>query len=451
MKSLRLRLILLLSLGLGAVWGIAVWLGHIEARDEVDKLFDAQLAQSAQAILTITRHEIHERLEHGSDEAQEPGQTVFHQYEQPLVFQLWNQDGRLLQRSPDAPESMMASPAAGYQVVSFHNQSWRVLVRFDHAAQLMVQVAEPLDGRERLARHIVLQILLPILLAMPLLALLIWWFVGTGLKPLQRISRELQSRQAYRLDQLELKNVPEEAIPLATALNDLFMRLGQAFDNERRFTADAAHELRTPLAALKVQAQVALRSTDDQERQTALEKVVQGVDRTTRLVAQLLTLARVDPESAASQYVRLTVKPVAEQVLNELMPLAESRNIRLQLQGTGFAINGDPDQLAVLLRNLLDNALRYTPEGGEVQLLLHADDGRIEIADSGPGIAPELRERVMERFYRIPGNTQTGSGLGLAIAKRIAELHGAVITLATSSSGGLSVLVEFPHHSILAG
>lgn len=445
MKSLRIRLILLLSIGLGAAWLLAAWLGHIEARHEVDEMLDAQLAQSAQAVLGITRHEMHERREQGDDDGRDATLPTFHEYEQVQVFQLWNAEGKLLQRSPGAPELMMARAVPGYQNTRFQNQSWRVLTRFDAHGELMVQVAEPVMERERLARHIALKILLPTLLAMPVLALLIWWFVGTGLRPLRDISQQLQSRQATRLDALEMQGIPDEVAPLATALNDLLMRLAQAFDSERRFTADAAHELRTPLAALKIQAQVALRSIEDAERNAALDKVVQGVDRTTHLIAQLLTLARVDPESAASQHVRLSLYALAEKSLEEFAPLAQTRNIRLRLQGADVAISGDADQLAVLLRNLLDNAIRYTPVGGEVSVNIYADNATLEVADSGTGIAPEQHERVLERFYRIPGNVQPGSGLGLSIVKRIAELHGATLVLATSASGGLSVQVKFPH------
>ncbi len=446
MKSLRLRLIVLLLLGLGAVWAVAAWQGHREARHEVDELLDAQLAQSAQAVLEITRHEIHERLEHGDDESEISGLPALHQYEQKLAFQLWSRDGKLLQRSPDAPRDMMGAPAPGYRTINLQGQSWRVLTRLDKRGEYLVQVAEPLAKREWLARHIAMNILAPTLLAMPVLALLIWWFVGAGLRPLRDIGRQVQSRAANRLDALEMRDVPDEVAPLALALNDLFARLQYAFDSERRFTADAAHELRTPLAALKVQAQVAMRAGDDAERRAALEKVLQGVDRATHLIAQLLTLARVDPEGAASRHELLALHKLAATVLEELRPLAQSRQIRLSLQGVDADVDGDAGQLAVLLRNLVDNALRYTPEGGTVQVAIGDADGVVlEVADSGPGIPPEQRGRVLERFYRAPGNMQPGSGLGLSIVNRIAQLHGAALDLDSSASGGLLVRVKFSH------
>lgn len=443
MKLLRLRLILLLTIGLGGAWAVAAWLGHMEARHEVDELFDAQLAQSAQAVLKTSSHEIHERLEHGDDESGSGEWPTTHQYEQKLVFQLWSVDGKLLQRSPGAPATKMTTLVPGYQTVTLDKQRWRVLTRLDRHGQFVVQVAEPYSKREWLARHIAMKILLPMLIALPVLALLIWWFVTTGLRPLRAISHEVQSRAANRLDLLEMQNVPDEVAPLVQALNGLFARLQHAFDSERRFTADAAHELRTPLAALKVQAQVAMRAMDDETRQNALEKVQQGVDRATHLTAQLLTLARVDPENAASQQHRLSLYTLAATLVEEFRLQAEASNIRLQLEGTDMEISGDADQLTVLLRNLLDNALRYTPQGGEVRVSVH--ERMLEVADTGPGIPPEQRERVLERFYRIPGNTQPGSGLGLSIVNRIAQLHGASVQLETSASGGLRVRVKFPH------
>ena len=441
MKSLRLRLVLFLLLGLGAVWGVSLWVGHQEARHEVDELFDAQLAQSAQAILESSRHTIHERHEHGDDETDMP---VLHQYEQKLIFQVWSIDGKLLQRSSGAPDRMLGKLSSGYQTVVGEKVSWRVLTRFDKHGEYLVQVAEPLATRELLARHISLKILLPTLLVLPLMVLLIWWFVGKGLRPLRDISQQVKSRAANRLDALKINEVPDEVTPLAKALNDLFARLQSAFESERRFTTDAAHELRTPLAGLKIQAQVAIRAVDDEERKAALEKVLQGVDRATHLIAQLLTLARVDPESAASQHVKLSLHQLAASVVEECRSFAQSRGINVFLADSDAEIRGDADQLAVLMRNLLDNALRYTPANGKVEIAIRDDDA-LEIADSGPGIAPEERVRVLERFYRVQGNEQPGSGLGLSIVKRIAQLHGATLALESSASSGLLVRVKFPH------
>lgn len=442
MNSLRLRLVLLLSIGLGIAWLMAAWFTHIESRHEIDRLFDAQLAQSAQVLLGTTRHELHERIEHGDDEI-----PVSHEYEQKLNFQIWSGSDLLL-RSTTAPTKAMAGNKEGYSETVLNGHPWRVLTRWDARHEFMIQVAEPLIGRESLARHITLKMLVPTFITLPILALLIWFGVGAGLRPLKQLKQEVQQRAANRLEPLAMDGVPEEVAPLAQALNNLFSRLKQAIESERRFTADAAHELRTPLAALKIQAQVASRSTDETERHAALENVLKGVDRATRLVAQLLTLARVDPETAISSYKPVDLQGLTASVMNELESLAYVKQIKLTLaEGSPCIVLGNEDQLGLLLRNLLDNAIRYTPAHGHVSLTtLHNADGIVlEVQDTGPGISKTEREQVLQRFYRTPGSKEEGSGLGLSIVQRIAELHGAKLVLGDSDSGhGLLVKVIWP-------
>ncbi len=442
MTSLRLRLVLLLTLGLGLAWGIAAWVSHIEARRQIDELFDAQLAQSAQVLLSTARHELHEREEHDDDRTT----PVLHEYEQKLAFQVWNETG-LLMRSTTAPAQAMANKAPGYAETMIDGQPWRVLTRWDKHHRYTIQVGEPLAAREQLARRIAFKMLLPSLAALPLLALLIWFAVGAGLKPLQALKRGVKQRTADRLDPLATENVPDEVAPLAQALNDLFVRLQQAFDSERRFTADAAHELRTPLAALKVQTQVAQRTTDDAERCAALDNVLHGVDRAAHLVEQLLTLARVDPDAAAAGYESVELRALAARALADLAPQAATAQVALALaDGPELAVNGNSAQLAVLLRNLLDNAVRYTPAGGSATVAIRKEGGNtiLEVSDTGPGIPADERERVLQRFYRIPGSQAEGSGLGLSIAQRIAELHHAQLELADGARGeGLVAKVLF--------
>lgn len=443
MNSLRLRLVLLLSVMLGVAWMVAAWFSHVEARHEVDKLFDAQLAQSAQVLLGTARHELHERSErHERGDGEIP---VAHDYEQKLAFQIWDESGLLL-RSETAPTSALADAAPGYRDVTINGQPWRVLTRWDRHHRVMIQVAEPQAGREKLARHIALKMLLPTLLALPVLALLIWFAVGAGLAPLQRLKSEVRQRTAERLEPVAMTDVPDEVIPLVQALNELFARLEYAFEGERRFTADAAHELRTPLAALKTQVQVALRASDNSERQTALDNVLRGVDRATHLLEQLLTLARVDPDVASTVHESVNLRNLVANALAELATLAHSKQVELSLEEGPIArVDGDSAQLALLLRNLLDNAVRYTPTGGSVSVAIHAGDRvTLEILDTGPGIPEEERMRVLERFYRVPGSDAEGSGLGLSIACRIAELHHARLELGDNPNGqGLRVIVSF--------
>ncbi|MDZ4141498.1 MAG: ATP-binding protein [Methylotenera sp.] len=443
MNSLRLRLILLLSIGLGIAWLVAAWFTHMESRHEIDELFDAQLAQSAQVLLGTTRHELHERVEHGEDEV-----TIIHEYEQKLAFQIWD-EATLLLRSTAAPHAALGGKKEGYGESTINGEAWRVLTKWDPRHEFMIQVAEPLAGRERLARHITLKMLLPTLIALPVLALLIWFGVAAGLRPLQQLKQEVKQRTANRLDPLAMVGVPEEVAPLAQALNELFARLQQAFEGERRFTADAAHELRTPLAALKIQAQVALRSTDKAEQNLALENVLHGVDRATRLVEQLLALARVDPETAAINYRQVDLHGLAATVMADLEPLAHAKQIEMTLEEDAACyVPGDNAQLGLLLRNLLDNAIRYTPAGGQVLVSARDANGIVlTVQDTGPGIPQAEREQVLQRFYRIAGSGEDGSGLGLSIVRRIAELHGARLELNgndNDTGAGLRVSVLWP-------
>ena len=441
MRSLRLRLLLLLSLALGLAWLAAAWFTHLESREEINRLFDAQLAQSAQVLLGTTRHDIHERVEHGEDDV-----TISHEYEQKLLFQIWDKN-RLLLKSASAPVFAIGSEQEGYSQTIISGQPWRVLTRWDARQEFMIQVAEPMAGRESLAQHISYKLLLPTFIVLPILLLLLWLGIGAGLRPLQELKQEIKQRSPNHLHAVAMAGVPEEVSPLVGALNDLFVRLEQAFNSERRFTADAAHELRTPLAALKIQAQVALRAGNETERQVALENVLRGVDRATRLLEQLLTLARVDPETAAASYAPVDLHDLAASAIKDVAQMAHAKHIELLLEASPTClVSGDAAQLALLLRNLLDNAIRYTPEAGRVSVAIQQGLGvELQIRDSGPGIPAAERERVLQRFYRIPGSGMEGSGLGLSIVQRIVELHGARLALADNAPGpGLLVKVIWP-------
>ena len=444
-NSLRLRLVLLLFLAGGITLGAAVFFTHNAARQELDALFDAQLAESAHVLLGTARREIAERIEHGSDEM-----PVAHEYEQTLVYQIWDAHG-LIVRSAAAPESTLGDGIPGYTQAKIGGKPWRVLTRWDTQHEFMIVIAEPLAGRERLARLIALKMLFPTLAIIPMLALLTWLAVGTGLRPLRQLRREVVQRSAERLEPLALKQVPSEVMPLVSALNDLFERLKQSIEAEKRFTADAAHELRTPLAALKTQAQVALRVADPDDRESALQHVLTGVDRATHLIEQLLTLARVDPEMASAHYQPVSLRQLAAEALGLIEPMAHQKHIELALEDSDEAIiNGDAGALAILLRNLLDNAVRYTPAGGQVSVtVLHQKNEGVvlEVCDSGPGIPEEERARTLERFYRVPGTGVQGSGLGLSIVQRIAVRHKAQLLLHPGQDGvGLCVKVVFPEY-----
>jgi len=304
---------------------------------------------------------------------------------------------------------------------------------------------------------------MPLLLALPVLAILIWIVIGRGIRPLTRVADEVANRAPQHLDPLDTHAVPQEIMPLVNSLNVLFARLQQAFEHERRFTADAAHELRTPLAALKTQAQVALNASIPEQQHNALLNVVTGVDRATHLVEQMLTLARLEPrtflESHKNNISAVEIQhadiqnlhKLAAHSLAEIAQTAFEKNIELSLdemaEGSTAQVMGNADMLGILLRNLIDNAIRYTPPNGEVKVHIHTDNQQVilQVSDTGVGIPQAERTRVLERFYRVLGNQESGSGLGLSIVMRIAELHGATVSLDDAENNrGLKVTVRFP-------
>ena len=438
-SSIRRRLLILVITAVAGLWLITAVLSYIRAHHEIDELFDAQLAQSARVLLAQTAHD--------TDEIEIDYATPFHKYEKKIAFQIWDKDKQLLLRSDSAPLTPLTTVTNGFSDTLIEGHPWRIFSSWDARHKLQIQVGERHDVRNELVQGIALQLLYPALFALPALAFLIWISIGRGLSPVKRIARDVAQRAPQHLAALDSTQVPEEIRPLTDALNALFVRLTQAFEHERQFTADAAHELRTPLAALKTQAQVAQRATDDTTRQHALEQLVLGVDRATHLVEQLLTLARLDPEHGLSKREPVDLQNLAVSVLGQLAPAAISRNIDLSLKPHApVTISGESGALGILLRNLVDNAIRYSPEGGKVTVDIVTRNGNamLHVTDAGPGIPDDERQRVFERFYRGLGTRATGSGLGLSIARRIAELHGAVISFETPESGtGLCVTVCF--------
>ncbi len=444
--SLRKRLLALLLVTIGVLWAAVAASGFMRAHHEADEMFDAQLAEVALALLALA---------HVGDTEVAPDLTgSVHKYQQRILFQVWRvvptpggERLSLLTRSANAPSEPL-SAAAGFSEHEWQGEVWRFYMQRDDDNDYVVQVAQSHTVRDELAQEIAWRLILPMLLALPLLGVAVWMAVGAALRPLAAVVREVRGRQPDYLEPLALGGpMPVEVAPLVDALNGLFARVRSTIDNERRFTADAAHELRTPLAALKVQAQVAQRAADE-PRRLALQQVLQGVERMTHLVEQLLTLARVDPGqpgAAARQslaFAACDLRRLAEEVCAELIPAALAKGLQLEIEpGPAWPLDGHGGLLQTLLRNLIDNAIRYTPPGGSIVLTLA--DGLLQVADNGPGIAAADRDLALRRFHRLVGSEQAGSGLGLSIVSRIAELHGATLTLEETPGGGLTVQVKF--------
>jgi two-component system OmpR family sensor kinase len=361
--------------------------------------------------------------------------------------QIWGPDGVQIFRSPRSPLPPQA--VLGFSDGVAGGVRYRVYSL--QTPEQTVQIAQDLDARQSRARALAVQAVLPIALLAPLLMLAVWWLIDRSLAPVERTRRQIASRAADDLSPLPEAGLPEEVLPLVQELNLLFGRARQAFETQRSFVADAAHELRSPLTALKLQAQALRRAQDEGTREAAVARLNEGIDRAIDLVGQLLALAREEGErQGGGEPEQIDLQDLVRQVVSEVLPQAQAKRIDIGLasgENEPLLVQGQPAALHTLLRNLLDNAIKYTPEGGQVDISLSLRD-RVPclfVEDSGPGLAEAERERVFDRFYRVSGTAAPGSGLGLAIVKTIAASHGAGVRLDRSPRlGGLRVEVRFP-------
>jgi signal transduction histidine kinase len=375
--------------------------------------------------------------------------------EYDFVVQVWTLDGRLVYVS-DPTADLPARITLGFSTETTADGRFRTFSVI--ARDYLIQVAQPMAERERRAARLAFRTLLPFGLLMPVLALLIGWIVNRSLSPLNELAVRLRHREPMATEPVAAEGVPGEVTPLVDALNDLLRRLATALEHERAFIADAAHELRTPLTALRLQLDALSSAAESPDRQRAMTRLDLGVSRATRLVEQLLAMARLEHRDAPAAE-RVELEPVAREVIEELLPLADRKRIDLGVEAApGLAVTGDRQALAVLLRNLVDNALRYTPEDGRVDVRIARVTGDpaysivLEVSDTGPGIPDEERERVFDRFYRVPGTGAPGSGIGLALVRMIAERHGATVALASGAEGrGLVVSIRFAAEPAAAG
>lgn len=369
-----------------------------------------------------------------------------------FVVQVWTTDGiRIFESSPSLILPQRA--VLGFSTVGTSRSEYRVFSIQTNSR--VIQVAQDLDVRKRMARGLAWRTVAPIALMMPLLMLVTWWVVTRSLSPVARVRAQVASRAADDLSPVSEAGLPDEVRPLVHELNLLLGRVRTAFEAQRNFVADAAHELRSPLAALSLQVQSLRRAGDDAGREIAATRLAAGIARASRLIEQLLMLARQEASAATGvKSCRVELLGIVRQEVAEMTPVARRRNIDLGVleDSPQVEVEGHSDALAILLRNLLDNAVKYTPPGGtvDVGIVVVADRADLQVEDSGPGIAPDLRERALARFDRsghaaAGAAGAVGSGLGLAIAKAIADRHGAELKLGRSDRlGGLRVEVIFP-------
>lgn len=437
--SIRARLLGSLLLAIAVLGTSASVATYQSAKSDINELFDYEMKQM---IYTLGMH-----LSSHPELAQEPLLQVDHDF----VTQVWAADGTLLLSAHpgEGPDRLLAP---GFSTADGRNGGWRTFTA--QAGDYRVQIAQPLAHRRQMAAGIALNAVLPVAAIVPVSGLIIWLGIGYALRPLRKITREVQSRDPGSLTPIVFPTLPSEVAPLVRSLNELMGRLDHALQLERQFIADASHELRTPATALGLQIDLLESARTASEYQEAMCDIRRGIERMQHLIEQILTLACLDPDNAPSLE-SIDLARFVEESHRDFVHLAVAKSIDFELTIRARpAITGEVSSLRALVRNLVDNALRYTSDGGEVSIVLDAADGKpaITITDSGPGIPELMREKVFARFYSGNGNSDGGgTGLGLAIAKRAAERLGVRMQLHDGPGGhGLLALIEFPVHAVRA-
>ncbi len=410
--------------------------GYRSSMSAADRLFDQQLTEMAR-MLALARQK---RIERGF-----PG-VVDGDFS---AFQIWTDDGVIIARSPNVPLTAIAPLETGYHDRNFGGYRWRIFVHYDSSVREWTIIGERSDTRYGLAEKVILESILPTVLALPIVALMIWGIVGLGLKPLRKLTGQLRSKEADDLTPITMDAFPDELKPLLESTNGLLTRLEASFLREKRFAADAAHELRTPISALKVHLYNLEAEWTGQA--AGLLPLKKGIDRMSHLVEQILALHRSTPDQFMAKFEDIELFELTRKVIASVYDQFDEKHQKIELNGEPAMLTGDRFALETLLQNLLANACKYSRQGGEINVTIDAVSSwiQLQIEDSGPGIPKDRYQRVFERFYRLNGDQHDsgtlGCGLGLAIVKDIAQLHGASIKLAPSRfKSGLSVTLWFP-------
>ena len=449
--SLRRRLLLAILGVFIAAWIITTAGAYIDSRSEVENLLDSELDQVARALLTLSQHELAEQLK--SSEVNRNSTLDIFGYDKPqsgavakLAFQVWIGD-KLALRSSNSPSQRLAHITSGFTVLDTADERWRVFSLTDERQNITAYVGQHFSARDDLVGATALRTIVPVFLAVPIIALLTWFCIGHALRPLNKVAERVAGRSSFDLSPIEDPNFPTETKPLIDSLNRLFGRLSHAFDTTRRFTADAAHELRTPLAGIAAQTDVALLATDPAVRSAALMNMKTAIKSMAHLVQQLLTLARCDSATSTTVFSQVDLSATVASTVQQLEFAATAHEIQMKFVGhEPLTVEGCAMSLALITRNIVDNAIRYTPPGGEVNVEVGERDNKVwlRVTDTGPGIDPAQRELLFQRFYRGAQQHVPGSGLGLSIVQRCVDIHGGDIDLQSPERGGLSVLVRLP-------
>ena len=430
--SIRSRLLITLLTLVTCASLLAGWFAYRQAVQESATLFDYQLRQMALSL----RNQVSL-----AQQIEVPRQ----QEDADFVVQIWDVFGRSIVYVSRPGLPAINRPNAGYANFDFNGEPWRVYGL--ETVDGVIQVAQPVRIQQAIARSSAIRVAIPVLLLVPILGIAIVLVVQGGLRPLQRVAAEVKRREVNTLTPVETASLPDEVAPLVHELNRLLARVDTALTAQRAFIADAAHELRSPLTAVRLQIQLLDRATDEAAAREARARLGEAVDRAAHMIEQLLTLARSEPRDTMGELKPVPLETAAAEAISDTHALAQSRRIELELRAEpNVWVRGDQPALRTLVRNLVDNAVRYTPESGKVEVRVGStpNGATLEVLDSGPGIPEADRARAFDRFYRRAAAPEGGSGLGFAIVKAIADRHGARVSLDKGSLGGLSVTVTFP-------
>jgi len=438
--SIRAFLVVVLISTITLVSFITALHGYRESMNQARLLFEDQLRQQANILNAIPINKNVEIID-------------FDYFNQKKVsnnaFQIFNQDKELILRSLNAPEIPITDYRPGFSETNFSGYRWHAFVMFNELRSIWIMVAERDDIRHQLADSIIMEAVFPIVVSIPLTGILVWLIVSFGLKPIHELAMQLRSKQASDLTPIIIDAVPEELTTLAASANELLLRLERSFSREKRFNSDVAHELRTPIAALKIHLQNLL--TDLKNPPESANKLEEGLQRINHLVEQIILLNRMTPDHYMAQFTNIDLFDATRNVIEDVLDEINVKNQNLEFNGKNCEIFGDAFAVETMIKNILRNAIKYTPEHGNIVIRIIEKEGQriIQIMDNGPGVPVDEYDRIFERFYRLGGDRHTstslGCGLGLSIVQYIAELHDANLTLEHSEfESGLLFTASFP-------
>lgn len=445
MHSIKKRLLVSLLTVIVLSTFVSTVITYFELKKEMDELFDYNMEQMAHAIAVHTTNGQENFINNNKD----AGTSL--RGEEEFLIQVWHGDRISFSSKPAI--QLPDQKTDGASTMMYEGEKWRYYgLNADNG--WFVQVSQSIPIRHTVIWEIYFEQLIPTLIQLPVLMGLVWIVVGFGFAPLSRISESIEKRSALFLEKLPEQNISTEVLTMVRAINGLLDRLSRTLDTQRQFTADAAHELRTPLTAVRLELDVLKRAETEEEKQHSLEKLYKAVDRSARLVHQLLEMARLEPEQTSEQTSDVSLYKIAGNVADEMQQFAQSKNITVRLDGSdNITLRGRPHALTVLVSNLVRNAIQYTPQDGKIVISISEKNGEasLSVSDNGHGIPEKERERIFDRFYRVPDRQHTGvvgSGLGLAIVKSIADSHNATIDINDGLDGvdgkGACVKICFP-------